>query len=354
MKAIIVFLVMVLLFLPLLNGENKTDKIKLPPIETLKELPLELVADFTENEDIASPALPIMNAKGDLFFYDWKLSQVTKTHLENQEVKAIGRQGEGPGEYIWVLGICTDDQNVYITDSKRKLLCFDLKGKYKWETRTSNDNRGVIGVNGEIYYMEGIVDLSKLDKSTQGFFEFQKDKPQRLIVDEPLFILLGSASSPTGKKGAVGIFFLGFPAMLLDLKGDQIITAAEPDYQINFYDLQGKTKKSIQCETLKPQFSEGLKKIAKNKKNIYAVMDIFLIKDRLAVISNYFIQGKPRLDLFDMKGKLIASYLMPFQVDKRGHRLSGGAKTVRFTQGYVIYKDPDYSGFKIYRPKITL
>jgi hypothetical protein len=118
-------------FFSLLSGAVQA----LPEIEALPELPLTLVRDFTDVEDIASPTLPVITGEGTLFFYDYKLKQLYRTHLDSRKFEPIGRFGEGPEEYDLISDIYLAKGLIYLLDSKGKILCYDMKGTFRWEDR---------------------------------------------------------------------------------------------------------------------------------------------------------------------------------------------------------------------------
>jgi hypothetical protein len=132
MKYIIVFIVLLFLLFMVLPGETHQ---KLPPIDSLKELPVTLISDFTEQEELGAPALPVITRDGALFFHDNKLKQLFKSHIDNRKLIPISRYGEGPREYLVIMDMLIHDKSIYIIDSKQKILCFGLNGEFKWEKR---------------------------------------------------------------------------------------------------------------------------------------------------------------------------------------------------------------------------
>ena len=150
MKYFAVLITLLLLISMPITADNQ----KLPPIESLKELPVEMAADFLNHDEIASPAMPVIAKDGTIFFYDSKLKQVFKTHLDNHKLLSIGKQGEGPKEYIDVRDMLIDGKYLYIIDAKQKLLCFGLDGSYQWEKRTDTQYNNLIAKKGDAFYLD--------------------------------------------------------------------------------------------------------------------------------------------------------------------------------------------------------
>lgn len=319
---------------------------KLPPIGSLKDLPVTLVADFMDHDDIASPALPIITKDGTIFFFDQKLHQVQRTHLDNKELKPIGRKGEGPKEYYYARSMLVRDGLLYISDEKQKLLCFDLDGEYKWEKRLGKAYPRIIGKIGASFLIESTVwDEKNLVNAHGGLFLWKDGQKTTMLVSLPK--CAGSATAVIGGKRVKGgaVFDIANPAMAICV--DTIVTSASKNYTFDLRGLDGASKKTVTLEAPEPEMYKFAER-GKGGDGHYAILDIFCHKSYIAIISSYFKNGKPRIDFFSMDGTLVKSYLMPVEIESQSN-LSGKFKAAVISNGYLLYKDPDEVGFKVYR-----
>jgi len=333
-------------------GSAIADNQTLPSIDTLKTLPVELVLDLTDHPDIASPAMPVIGKKGDLFFYDYKLKQLFKTQLIDTKLIPISRSGEGPKEYVYIKDMYIADDALYIIDMKQKLLCFGLDGTFRWEIRTKKWYQKILGVKGETFYLVENDLIS--DTFSWALYQWEKGEKSRFIGSWPMFYMRGNAIDESGKvmRGG-GIFTMATPPICLSLEKNLLLTAVENQYKIDFLDLNGTIKKTVRLKAQPPQLSEKQKAFGKMvKEQIFSVMAIFCESPYIIVIANYFKEGRPRVDFFNLDGVLKHSFLMPERVDSQADIFSSQNRSAVFSNGYLLYFDPETVGFKIFRLKL--
>lgn len=331
------------LFVCLAFSLSAADKQKLPPLDSLKELPLKKIADFMDHDDIATSALPIISTSGDLFFFDSKHKQLFKTHLDNQKLTPISRFGEGPKEYTWILNMMYHESHLYSIDMKRKILCFDKNGGYKWERRI-RDNFGLsirlLAKIGDTFFFRNSP-LGPVDKNT-GIFRLNKDAGKfELIYELPR--LMGQINSIINGKEVKGGGFISLAEPVFLITGDKIISSASNNFQLNILDLKGKTLSMVTLEVPEGKpVRNKIHQMVSPKTEPYAIKEIYNAGKYIAVVSNYFKDEKPRVDFFTIDGTLEKSYLLPFKT------MNSPLPTYSISGKYLMHTDRNEVGFTIY------
>lgn len=326
---------------------------KLPSLDSLKELPVEIAADFLNHDDIASPAMPVITKDGTIFFYDAKLKQVFKTQLDNHELLLISRQGEGPKEYIDIRDMLIDDKFVYMIDGKQKLLCFGTDGTYKWEKRTDIRYDHIIAKKGDTFYLVG-TSYDRSDFLFKNLFKWNEGKKRQLVTQLPQLYAEVEARTSQGEKivKALGIFFFAKPVFCVCKDKDMIITSANNQYQFDLLNTDGSPIKTISINAPPPEdnkYQKKFKEIFKDKP--YAISDIFCEPPHIIIISNYFKEDKPRVDFFSMEGILKKSFLMPVKMNPETPTFTRRGRLAEIVNGFLLYTDLDEVGFMVYKIK---
>lgn len=340
-----------LLILPCMRLPAETQK--LPPRESLKELPIEIAADFLDHDEIASPVMPVIAKDGTIFFYDAKLKQVFKTHLDNHTLIPLSRHGEGPKEYIHISDMLIDGEFIYMIDSKQKILCFGIDGTYKWEKRTDILYEKILDKKGDTFYLVGKSDFSN-DLVHEGVFKWNQDQKRRLVTQLPqLYAETSAYMIKDGKEiKTPGILFLAKPVFCVCKNKDMIITSANNQYQFNILNTNGTVIRTISINAPPPEynkFQKKLKSLSNKKPN--AIFDIFCEPPFIIIISNYFKEDKPRVDFFSMEGILKKSFLMPVKMDVETFILTRRGRLAEIANGFLLYTDLDEVGFMVYKIK---
>jgi hypothetical protein len=347
------YFTIIITFLLLLCRLIPAETQKLPSLESLKELPVEIAADFFNHDDIASPAMPVMAKDGTMFFYDAKLKQVFKTHLDNHTLLPLSRQGEGPKEYIDIRDMLIDGKFVYMIDGKQKLLCFGTDGTYKWEKRTDIRYDHILAKKGDTFYLMG----TSYDRSAFLFkrlYKWSEGKKRQLVTQLPQLYAEVGAMNPQGEKivKAVGIFFFAKPVFCVYKDKDMIITAADNQYRFNLLNINGSPIKTISVNAPLPHYSKYQKQFIKIfKDKPYAIFDIFCEPPYIVIISNYFKEDKPRVDFFSMEGILKKSFLMPVKMNPETLIFTRRGRLAEIVNGFLLYTDLDEVGFIVYKIK---
>jgi hypothetical protein len=352
MKHLLVFYL--LLFLAMLSTPYRSDaQEKFPGKNTLKELPVELVLDFYENENVAGASMPVLSEKGDIFFYDGKLNQLLRTHLDDQKVIPISRIGDGPKEYGGgIHSLIVQDNFLYVLDYKYKLLCFTLKGEFKWEEPTRGVYLDIVGKYGDSFFLSryGVDDIHAQSVSLIQWTKTDSGAEKKKLLALPMQVIRTDAIFDGKVVKGAGIYTLSKP--VFSLYKDELIGAAGTEYKLDFFDFKGKPKRSIRVEAPSPEPSKMLKKMNATPENTYTVMDVFSNDSYIIVVSSYFKEDKPRIDFFSPGGKLVKSYVLPFPVDSQS-RFKYKTRNATFAFNYLLYTNWRESGFRIYRYKIT-
>lgn len=70
--------------------------------------------------------------QGNIYITDWGNYRIQKFGQNGNYLQTIGRQGEGPGEFQWLIQLRMDDStgNIFVKDGPREIEKFDKKGNY--------------------------------------------------------------------------------------------------------------------------------------------------------------------------------------------------------------------------------
>ncbi len=312
----------------------------LPDINSLPELKVELVLNLSDYPDIGLPATGRISPQGEFVFFDSRLNQIIVMSLDGQSKRSIGSYGQGPGEYQYVYDILADDNSLVILDNRSHLIEYDWEGHLQRETKLPVGCSKILGRSGDIYYLSGI------KASETEFFEHTVIKWSEETGASTLFtmksdVMRTAAYGDDGKElSGGGLLIVQYPAFAF--LGTELAAATGSRYLIHFYDLAGKEIRSWEVKAPRPEFSGSLAKFFnKAGKEAYAVRNIFVWPDKLAVLGNFFRNGQPRLDCFDLQGKLTSSWLMP----STGQQESS---SILIDLGYLIYFS-EAEGCRIYR-----
>jgi hypothetical protein len=297
--------------------------------------------------------MPVISKDGTIFFYDSKLKQVFKTHLDNNELLPIGRQGEGPKEYIDVRDMLLDGKFLYIIDAKQKLLCFGIDGIYQWEKRTDTQYNNLLAKRGDAFYLVG-TSYDRSDFFDKSLFKWIEGQKRSLLTQLPQLYAKVEARTPGNKKikNAVGILLFSRPVFCVCKDKDMIITAANNQYRFNILNTNGDKIKTITVNAPPPDYNKYQKQskgLFKDKP--YAISDIFCEPPNIIIISNYFRTDKPRVDFFSMEGMLKKSFLMPVKMNPETIIFARGGRLAEIVNGFLLYIDLDEVGFRVYRIK---
>ncbi len=329
------------LMLVLLTLCLSAETVKLPDIDSLKPLPLTLVADFTDHDDVASPTLPTISKDGKIFFVDAKLKQAVISAVKDTKLIKIAGSGEGPKEYALIAyDVLIAGNRLYLVDYKRKMLCFDLEGHFKWEKRFRRvPIEKLLGVDKDrIYTLGG--DFTKDGKMIMVVHALHKENEPLRYHGMPVLYTTGSALLEGKMVNDAGIFPVCKPAAAL-INGN-IVTAHHHEYVLERFKPDGTLIDKIKLDAPNPKFAENQQGNAKKfADQVYAVRNIFPYKNGMAVISNYFVGKNPRIDFFSAEGKLEKSFILPLP-------LAEETKLMRITGDYMVCTDAREIGFEVY------
>ncbi|MDD8032114.1 MAG: 6-bladed beta-propeller [Acidobacteriota bacterium] len=330
-------LILVTSWLALLGGVQSSET--LPDIKSLPELELKLVLDLADHPDVGLPVVGRITPQGEFVFFDSRLRQVMIMSLDGQSIRTIGRFGEGPGEYQRVRDILVDADSILILDGRGLLIEYNREGTLQHEMKLPFGCSKILGRSENAFYLVG------RSASADEFFErvaikWTEGAEAKTLCKMKAELVRTMAYGDDGKKlQAGGLVSASEPAFAF--LGDRIAAAAGSHYLIQFFDLSGKERTVWKVEALKPEFSGSLSGFFKDRAQAYAIREIFVLPDRLVVVGNFYRDGKPRLDCFNLQGKLTSSWLIPLADDPPSSHSS-------IEPGYLIYFSLE-EGCRIYR-----
>jgi len=319
------------------------------------------------------------NTDGDGNFYvsDFDARRILKYGPEGQYLLAIGREGQGPGEFgsLSVVGF-DKDNNIYITDARNnRISFFDNNGKYlkqvSMRERYSNlifNSKGFIVANKPSVSEEG--NAQKLT-SLYGLFDSEFNLVAELFKDEiELPLPTGmDASSMTEYITAIFNLMAFRPQVITTLANDDFIYLGYPDkYEINAYSPEGRLVKKITrdydpipvskkdkesfikvaSENLpNPPFTEDIKKKALQKikypKHKPAYQSLSLMENGwLVVIVNSVEDEYTLVDVFDQEGKYMAHFKTPVPAEG----MLAGLLFFKNGKAYSVVTEGDYKFVK--------
>ena len=344
MRSAIALVLVLMLCAPVLA--EKAELSPLPALNTLTELPVKLIKDFTANPDIASPALPVAAGEGNFFFYDYKLKRLCKVNLRNNKVLPVGRFGEGPKEYTSISSLWGDDAHVYCIDRKGKICCFGLNGTFQWEERLDKAYPRFLGIDNGSVFLSTFGRYSSTVRTLR-LFHWKRGRRISELMNLPVEFIATQAFHISGKlmKGG-GIHNVAVPAVAI--WNGKLVTSAYEDFRFDIRDLGKKSKVQVAVNAPAPVLNPRLRKIKniQDKKN-YAIRQFYPMTSCLAVISNYYRGQKPRIDFFGPKGTLLHSYILPFEAN-------GGGNDILIHGDYLFHSQWDEVGFKVYKINLKI
>lgn len=312
----------------------------LPPLKGLKELTLLRVADATGVPEIASAAFPLASSKDGVFFFDSRLKQLFRSRLDGTALVPVGRSGEGPGEYTWVLGLLLENDRLYVLDAHRKIMALNAEGDLVWEEKITSDLSGLIGKKGDNFYFSE----RKMDGSgrfTLGLTEWSRSNGSRILYERPIVTARGYAFYEGKMIKGGGIFFLAEPAFAVI--GDTLVVSASDKYEFDLLDFDGQVRQRHAFEAPGPDQVTNTKAFDSSEtlKN-YAIARIMPWQKGFLAVSNYRLNGKPRIDWFSATGELISSHILPFEFNPP-------SKDFVIQGDYLFSIDREESGFRVFR-----
>ncbi|GEM_PF-2391784 len=312
-----------------------------PPTDSLKPLKLSLVADFSELEDVGLVGDVELMGNDEIVFTDVQRNTIYRTNISSRKLTPIGRSGEGPGEYSSVSDLYVDGDRLYIVEGRSKIMVYSIDGKFISEQKLKGNffRAWFVGKIGEEFILAKMVMKNRIEPYL-GVYRWKEGKEPELIVENPV-------SQKTKKRESAGriafqIFFISFPAY--GVIEDKIFSSASHTYTFSFLDINGKIIKKVTIDAPEPQIHPSFRKGRKIKRDrIYAVIHAYMCRENLCLISSYYRDNFPRLDVFSKEGKYLRSYFIPLPFDRPI------ASTIKIQKGYLIFYSIENSGFKIYR-----
>ncbi|HDT13019.1 MAG TPA: hypothetical protein ENO03_01545 [Candidatus Aminicenantes bacterium] len=275
-----------------------------------------------------------------MVFFDSRLNQLFRSRLDGTDLLPVGRSGEGPGEYTRVLGLLLENDRIYVLDARRKVICLDAAGGLVWEEKVDSDLTGLIGKRGDVFYFsERILDDS--GRFTLGMTEWSRSEGPRILCERPIVIAQGNAVYEGKMIRGGGLFFLAEPAFAVI--GDALVVSASDKYEFDLLDFDGQVRQGYAFEAPEPDQVKDAQALDPSEilKN-YAIARIMPWRDGFLAVSNYRLNGKPRVDRFSAAGELVSSHYLPFEFDPPSKNI-----VIRGDHFFVI--DREETGFRVYR-----
>ena len=279
----------------------------LPALSGVPELKIEIEIDFADHSIVGLPWLGHIQGS-EFVFYDIKLHQVFRTSLSGGNLHRVGGSGQGPGEYDGVQDLYLDNDATFVLDGRGRIIVYGRNGKVVRDMKPPLRFERFIGRRGGLFYLEG------RNSSPAAFHErivssWREDGEAKVLLKSPADVVATKAADLNGKAMGGGHFTLSEPVFALFDEG--FVEASGSLYRLRFFDAAGKTAGAWSFAAPKPEFSGPMFKPYNGQRSAYAVRAVFPLPSGLAVIGNYFRDGRPRIDVFDRQGRIRASYLLP-------------------------------------------
>jgi hypothetical protein len=230
--------------------ENGVTIVKNPKEPMYSEPVVELTEDLLikgsgeiEEQMFQSINMLDVDAKGNMYILDEQAGNIKVFDSSGKFVKNIGRKGQGPGEFGLPISLFLSLQGQIIVNDmgQRKIHYFDLEGNYLEEFSIADrflffgpmvTSGGDLIVSYTIPQEKPITVLQKLDPAFQSILTFTS-----LPLDTPPVLNIFVARSLSSLRWS-------------KTYADEIIWGdiKNPEYFINFHDLDGKLRKKITRE----------------------------------------------------------------------------------------------------------
>jgi len=332
------------------NG--KTPK---PPKDSLTKLVFEeeiAVGDSEiEEEMVGQPGYMDVDNKGTMYIVDMEASNVKVFDRTGQFVRAIGKKGEGPGEFSVPLGIIITPNNELLVEDlmNRRLSYFSLDGEF---LRNEVLERSLSTLNVVMDSKGNFMARELMMEGNQLFFELKKyDKDLN-----PMFVL-DKAEFQNPMQGNFNPF--GVLAVYIFGHNDEIYYGDGKDYEIKIYTPQGKLIRKIlkkhdpikitkededrilnEIPDMGPGFKQGMK-----FPEYFPAYEFFALDEGDRLIVRTYKKGKNEgeyvLDIFDQKGRYVAQ--IPTRVNSRVWKNNKAYSIEDTEEGYKVIKRYRYS-----------
>ncbi|MAL19098.1 MAG: hypothetical protein CL670_05660 [Balneola sp.] len=224
--------------------ESGTEVISNPEYGALQEnenpVQFELVSEFTfkETDDLLVGSIGDLNtdSDGNIYFYDFRFSRIVSLD-ENGDVRWVtGQEGKGPGDFMRVRGMVLHNDLLYISNqSGSRLDRFNLNGEYLGSSDypLEIDGSSILGFSddGKLILSQSAVGIVGTKIHVVEFDGSSFTPTNSFDVDQS-----GGKEIPKNVGMSVGI----------EYQDGQIISgSAGKDYELDFYNLDGKIAKTI-------------------------------------------------------------------------------------------------------------
>ena len=317
--------------------------------------------------------------EGNFYVSDYDTHRILKYDSEGKYLLAIGREGQGPGEFRSLSVARFDkDNNFYITDApNRRISFFDKEGKYLRQIRmTERYINPYINSKGSI--LANKWDMTQDDNvqkqiSLYGLFDDEFNLVAELFKDEiETPMPTGTDASSLGEFIAKAYSILAYrPQVIITLADNDYIYMGYPDkYEINVYTPEGKLTRIISrdynplpvsekdkesyikivSESLQsPIFPDDIKKKALEKikypKYKPAYQSFTLMENGwLTVIIESVEDEYTLFDIFDQEGQYIAH----FKTSIPAEGIMSGLLFFKNGKAYSVATEDDYKFMKRY------
>jgi hypothetical protein len=279
----------------------------LPALSGLPELKIGLELDFADHPVAGLPWLGHVRSS-EFVFFDIKLHQVFRAALPDGDIRKIGGPGQGPGEYEGVLDIYLDGKATFVLDGRGRIIAYGHDGKVVRDMKPPLRFERFLGLRKDLYFLEG------RGTTPETFGEkilasWREGGEAKVLLKSSADVVATKAADLNGKAMGGGHFTLSEPVFALFDEG--FVEASGSLYRLRFFDPVGKAAGTWSVIAPKPEFAEAMFKSYNGRRSAYAVRAVFPLPSGLAVVGNYFRDGRPRLDVFDRQGRIRGSYLIP-------------------------------------------
>ena len=193
-----------------------------------------------------------IDSKGDIYLTEqYKL--IHKYDSNGNFIKSIGKNGNGPGEYSYLITSFVSMDTIYAIDAMtQKAIKYDLNGNYLSDFPLNGSFPGMVYTVGD--KMIGLIVKQKMveNKPQMNYYlsTLNRDiSSKKVLFEDSLIIDPNNMSS---------MMDMGMMAMLvtLDKDGYYMAESSENRFKINFYDRNGDLKREIKKNYAKTPFSQ--------------------------------------------------------------------------------------------------
>jgi hypothetical protein len=206
---------------------------------------LELGTDEGPNFQFYNVLGIALDSEGNIYVLDSGNHRVQKFDKDGQYLLTIGREGEGPGEFVRLTDVFIDKQDTIYLSDRRRIHIFDTEGVYKDSiTFETNINDFFLDADGNVYTF-----IMQSDEEGSKKYLVKYDRNGKIVDRITEFSDVQAVQSRDGSGATVSFkayHQYNYWPHLFPISNEQFIYAYPSDYVISVMSYRGELTKKIE------------------------------------------------------------------------------------------------------------